>query len=71
LLTKSLDLEESEKFCREVSVEQLVQILRSMDVGVVPKRKGVFSDEGISTKLFEFAAVGLPTIVSRTCGDFL
>ncbi|RQW03787.1 glycosyltransferase, partial [candidate division KSB1 bacterium] len=68
-LTQTLHLEDSVKFCREVSIEKLVQILRSMDVGVVPKRKGVFSDEAISTKLFEFAAVGLPTIVSRTRGD--
>jgi len=70
-LTKKLNLEDSVKFSREVSIEKLVQILRSMDLGVVPKRTGVFSDEAISTKLFEFAAVGLPAVVSRTRGDSL
>ena len=44
-------------------------MLGDMDLGVVPKRGGVFGDIAMSTKLMEFAAVGLPTLVSRTKAD--
>jgi len=54
-----------------VSVEKLPEILKSMDVGIVPKRDGMFAGDAISTKLFDFAAIGLPAIVSRTRGDSL
>jgi glycosyltransferase involved in cell wall biosynthesis len=54
-----------------VPIEKLVHILASMDVGIVPKRDGVFIGEAISTKLFEYAAIGLPAVVSRTSGDSL
>jgi glycosyltransferase involved in cell wall biosynthesis len=54
-----------------ISREELVQVLTKMDVGLVTKLDGVFVGEAISTKLFEFAIVGLPVICSRTPGDSL
>lgn len=70
-LTEKLKIERFVNFQKRVPIEQLVKILNNMDAGVVPKRDGVFVGEAISTKLFDFAAVGLPAIVARTKGDSL
>ncbi len=70
-LTNTLRLGNTVKFHQTIPVEKLAHTLNSMDLGIVPKRKGVFSDIATSTKLFEYAAVGLPAIVSRTVGDSL
>ena len=51
--------------------EDLTSIMLNMDAGIVPKRDGIFVGEAISTKLFDFVAVGLPVIASRTPGDTL
>jgi glycosyltransferase involved in cell wall biosynthesis len=58
-------------FHDEVSVEKLGQLLQRMDLGIVTKRSGVFAEDAISTKLLEFAATGLPAVVSRTRGDMI
>lgn len=70
-LTSSLNLQHVVFFHPQVRVEEIAKILPSMDIGIVPKRAGVFADLAMSTKLFEFAAVGLPVIVSRTTADSL
>ncbi len=70
-LVKSLQLEEVVFFHPLVPLEKLAEILEVMDAGIVPKRDGLFSGEAISTKLFDFAATGIPGIVSRTRGDSL
>jgi glycosyltransferase involved in cell wall biosynthesis len=58
-------------FHDEVAVEELGQLLHGMDLGIVSKRSGVFAEDAVSTKLLEFAATGLPAVVSRTRGDMI
>lgn len=70
-LTKNLDLQDVVHFNPKVPAGKLARIYQSMDIGIVPKRDGVHAKDAMSTKLFEFAAVGLPTIVSRTKADSL
>lgn len=70
-LTEKLNLTDCVKFEEAVPLEKLVDSLCLMDAGVVPKRGGMFAGDAISTKLFDFAAIGLPAIVSRTRGDSL
>ena len=70
-LTRKLSLQETVHFYPSVPFLKLCDILHTMDIGIVPKRGGVFADEAISTKVFEFAAAGLPAIVARTKGDSL
>ena len=53
-------------FHEPVKHAELNEIYARSDVGVVPKRGGIFSSEAFSTKIFDFLAVGLPVIVSRT-----
>ena len=46
--------------------EELPDIIRSCDLGVVPYLTDVFTDGLLPTKLMEYAALGLPAIASRT-----
>jgi glycosyltransferase involved in cell wall biosynthesis len=70
-LAKELNIDNYVFFHRDYRIEKYVNILKTMDLGIVPKRNGVFIGEAMSTKLFEFAAIGLPTVVSLTSGDSL
>jgi glycosyltransferase involved in cell wall biosynthesis len=46
--------------------EELPDIIRACDLGVVPYRNDVFTDGLLPTKLMEYAALGLPAIAART-----
>ena len=70
-LIQKLDLQDNVFLHPLIGLDRLVPILTTMDVGIVPKRDGVFIGEAISTKLFEYAAIGLPAVVSKTAGDSL
>lgn len=71
IMTKELNLGDFVYFHMGVPIDKLAAVLKSMDVGVVTKRDGVHAQDAISTKLFEFAEVGLPAVVSRTKSDSL
>jgi glycosyltransferase involved in cell wall biosynthesis len=45
----------------------IVPIVRAADVGVVPMRRDVFTDTILPTKLMEYAYLGIPAVVARTC----
>jgi glycosyltransferase involved in cell wall biosynthesis len=47
-------------------LDKIVPLMASADIGVVPKRADSFGDQAFSTKVFEFMALGVPVIVSRT-----
>lgn len=68
-LIKKLGLEENISFFDPVPSEELGEILSKADVGIVPKRGGIFADEAFSTKILEFMAAGLPIIASKTKVD--
>lgn len=46
--------------------EELPDIIRSCDLGIVPYRNDVFTDGLLPTKLMEYAALGMPAIAART-----
>jgi glycosyltransferase involved in cell wall biosynthesis len=68
-LVNELGLSKFVFFHKPEPVEVYSTLLRTMDVGIVPKRGGVFGDMAMSTKLMEFAYAGLPSLVSRTKSD--
>ncbi len=70
-LTKKLGLEDAVHFHPVIPREQLYSVFQTMDVGIVPKRDGVFIGEAISSKLFDYAMAGLPILCARTPGDTL
>lgn len=46
--------------------EQLPELIRSCDLGIVPYRNDVFTDGLVPTKLMEYAALGIPAVAART-----
>ncbi|OQX82466.1 hypothetical protein B6D60_12145 [candidate division KSB1 bacterium 4484_87] len=71
LLVEKLHLQQHVFFHQMVQIDELAEILTTMDIGLVPKHDGIFIGEAISTKMFDYAAVGLPIICSKTSGDSL
>jgi glycosyltransferase involved in cell wall biosynthesis len=51
---------------RRLPAEELPTLLRRADMAVVPYRRDVFTDGILPTKLMEYTALGIPTIVTRT-----
>ena len=49
-----------------VPISELPGLIAGADVGVVPYRRDVFTDGILPTKLMEYAALGIPSIASRT-----
>lgn len=49
-----------------LDVSQLQPYLEAADVGVVPNRSSVFTDDLLPTKLLEYVAVGIPVVAART-----
>ena len=49
-----------------VPMEQVAEIMSTVDFGLVPKRKDSFGNEAFSTKTMEFMAMNVPVIASRT-----
>jgi glycosyltransferase involved in cell wall biosynthesis len=65
-LIRELQLEKQVKIHDTVSWEELNKIYQDVDLGIVPKREGIFSSEAFSTKLFDFFAAGIPVVASQT-----
>ena len=52
-----------------VPIVEVPRILNEADIGVVPKKDGLFVGEALSTKLFQYVAMGIPAVVSRTVAE--
>ncbi len=66
MLIRDLGLSETVSFHGVVPFDNMCTILAEADIGIVPKRGGVFGSEAFSTKILEFMAAGLPVVVSKT-----
>jgi glycosyltransferase involved in cell wall biosynthesis len=49
-----------------LSSAELVTLITRGDIGVVPNRNDLFTDEILPTKLMEYAALGIPSLASRS-----
>jgi len=66
-LADSLGLADRVAFHGLLPTEQIVQVMADTDLAVEPKRSSSqFGNEALSMKIFEFMAVGVPLVVSRT-----
>lgn len=65
-LSLSLGLGGKVRFPPGLPVREIAQVMANADLGVVPKRADSFGNEAYSTKIMEFMALGIPTIVSST-----
>ena len=59
-------MEEYVTFHGTVPFYHLPEILKEADLGVVPTKGSVFSDEALSMKSLEYIALGIPIVISRT-----
>jgi glycosyltransferase involved in cell wall biosynthesis len=61
---------ESRVFLRDaLPLEEIIPIVAQADIGIVPKRAESFGNTAFSTKIFEFMALNVPAIVSKTAID--
>jgi glycosyltransferase involved in cell wall biosynthesis len=66
-LAADLDLQDSVEFStRFMPTAELPALLARAHIGVVTYRRDVFTDGILPTKLLEYAARGIPTVVGRT-----
>jgi glycosyltransferase involved in cell wall biosynthesis len=66
-LVQNLGLGERVIFHGLIPTEEIVKVMANSDLAVEPKRAGSnFGNEALSMKIFEFMAVGVPLVVSRT-----
>ncbi|MBI4722649.1 MAG: glycosyltransferase family 4 protein [Candidatus Stahlbacteria bacterium] len=68
-LAHSLSLQDKVYFSKKfIPVNVIPDIIAKMDVGLVPNRVNIFTNDILNAKLLEYVASGIPTIVSRTAG---
>jgi len=65
-LIKNLDLEQNVRFFQTVPIDRLLAICQRANIGIVPKREGIFASEALSSKIFDYMATGLPVIAAKT-----
>jgi glycosyltransferase involved in cell wall biosynthesis len=68
-LAKDLGLGDSVLFHGWLPLDQIAEIMAGATAAVVPKRNDPFGGDAFSTKVFEFMALGVPIILSRTRVD--
>ena len=67
LLASELGLKDQVIFHGLLPTEEIVRVMANTDLAIEPKRAGSeFGNEALSMKIFEFMAVGVPLVVSRT-----
>lgn len=67
-LVHNLNLQDRVIFHGSVSIEEISKALETIDVGIVPNRKNVFTELNFPTRIFECLAMGKPVIAPRTQG---
>ena len=65
-LTRELGLEGVVEFRRPVPLSQVPKVVAGCDIGISPHIDDVFMRLSLSTKVAEYAAMGLPCVVTRT-----
>ena len=53
------------RFHGRIPVEEVAARIAEADVGLAPTRRDAFTDFSLSTKIFEYAAMGKPVVASR------
>jgi glycosyltransferase involved in cell wall biosynthesis len=62
---RHLGLEDRVTFHGRIPIEDVPAAVAKADIGVAPTRRDPFTDVSLSTKVFEYAAMGKPVVASR------
>ena len=65
-LIGDLNLDDVLIFHDTIPIEELAKVYENFDIGVIPKRGGIFAAEAFSSKTFDYMAAGLPIVASKT-----
>ncbi|HET7725840.1 MAG TPA: glycosyltransferase family 4 protein [Candidatus Limnocylindrales bacterium] len=63
-LAGELGIEPSVRFHGRVPIESIPAAVAAADIGLAPTRRSEFTDFSLSTKIFEYAAMGKPVVAS-------
>ncbi len=64
-LASDLGIGERAAFHGRIPLEEVPAAIAAADIGLAPTRRDPFTDLSLSTKLFEYAAMGKPVVASR------
>ena len=53
------------EFHGRIPIDDVPAVVASADIGIAPTRRDEFTDLSLSTKVYEYAAMGLPVVASR------
>jgi glycosyltransferase involved in cell wall biosynthesis len=65
---RELSLESLVVYHGQVPLEVIAATIPSVDVGIIPNKRSVFTEVNLPTRIFEYLAHGKPVIVPRTRG---
>ncbi|WP_162604830.1 glycosyltransferase family 4 protein [Geomonas ferrireducens] len=65
---EALKLQDSVFFHESVPFYELPGVLADADLGIVPTKNHIFSDDAVSSKSFDYIFSGIPIVISRTAG---
>lgn len=65
-MIQNLQLDQQVQMSGIIPAEKLPPVIAAADLAVVPYRNDIFTKELLPTKLMEYAALGVPAVVSRT-----
>lgn len=65
VLSRSLAVDDVVTFHGRIPLEQVPAEIAASDVGLSPARRSAFTDLALSTKVFEYAAMGKPVVATK------
>jgi len=64
-LAAELGIEDRAAFGGRIDLEAVPAAIAAADIGLAPTRRDAFTERSLSTKVFEYAAMGKPVVASR------
>ena len=64
-LAKNLGVEDRVRLHGRIPIEDVPAAIAAADIGLAPTRRDPFTDFSLSTKIFEYGAMGKPAVASR------
>jgi glycosyltransferase involved in cell wall biosynthesis len=64
-LTTTLGLDERVTFRGRIPIDDVPAAVATADIGIAPTRRDEFTDLSLSTKVYEYAAMGKPVVATR------
>jgi glycosyltransferase involved in cell wall biosynthesis len=65
---KARGLENSVHYMGQKPLEQIVEAIKTCDVGIIPNKRSIFTELNTPTRIFEYLALGKPVIAPRASG---